>query len=386
MENQSLIITLVLVSSASNIALFVNWANSKHIRGLLTIAIGFFITCVGMLLLTTQGTLPPVVSIVIASALTLGGHIPIVIGLAAFWNQERSLIPLLVSIWFLGTMIAFYYFTIEVDSPIVRIRIYTIMMEIFSFCNIYIIATGLHRESKLRPAMELSSNYGAFLALMLFSFNAVIEFILMTVRTGSPLSEADDGTSLLLLGSIFTMVVFAFAIIIMTIEELSVENKESSIFDPITTILNHRAFMEIGQRVVGVALRYHKPVSMLTIDVENMDEVVKEHGYKVSNDMLRHFSLMASDRRRNEDVLSRSGEKEFRMLLPGVDEAGAQVVIDKIQNTLLAEEYIYRGNVMQLKVTIAAITRREEGLDLQQMLREGQMELYDGKQLAHRVS
>jgi GGDEF domain-containing protein len=47
--------------------------------------------------------------------------------------------------------------------------------------------------------------------------------------------------------------------------------------------------------------------------------------------MLRHFALMATDRRRNEDVLSRTSYKQFRMLLPGVDEEGAKVVVKKIR-------------------------------------------------------
>lgn len=380
MENETLTITLALVSGISSVALFVNWAGSRHIPGLLTIAIGFFLTSVGTMLLTTQGSVSPYLSVIVANAFLMGGRIPIVMGLAAFWNQEKSKLPLFCGVWFAATMIGFYYFTIEADNPLWRIRIYTIMMVIFSLCNIYVIANGLKIERKLRPVMAVSSTFGAFLALMLFSFTAVTEFILMTVRSGALMSATDDGTALLLLGSIFTMVVFAFTIIIMTMEELSVEHKENSIYDPITTILNHRTFIEIGQRVMGVALRYQKPVSLLTIEVENMEEVVKAHGYKVCNDMLRHFSLMATDRRRNEDVLSRSGQKEFRMLLPGVDEDGAQVVIEKIQQALMAEEYIYRGNVMEVKILIAPITKREEDLNLQQMLQEGDVELFRIKQ------
>lgn len=261
-----------------------------------------------------------------------------------------------------------------------RIRIYTLMMVAFSLFNVYLIANGLRIERKLRPVMAISSNFGAFLALMLFSFNAVTEFVLMMVRSGAPLTSPDQGTSFLLLGSIFTMVVFAFAIIIMTMEELSVEHKENSIYDPITTILNHRTFLEVGQRILGVALRYEKPVSMLTIEVANMDEVVKQHGYKVGNEVLRHFSLMASDRRRNEDVLARSSFKEFRLLLPGVDETGAKIVIDKINKILVAEDYIYRGNKLDVELFIASITKRQEELNLQQMMQEGEVELYRVKQ------
>lgn len=331
-------------------------------------------------MLTTQGTLPTAISIMLANALILGGRIPVVAGLAQFWNQENSKLPLISGIAFLAIMGGFYYFTFVDDNMLWRIRIYTVMMVAFSLFNVYLIANGLQIERKLRPVMAISSNFGAFLALMLFSFNAVTEFVLMLVRSGAPLTAPDQGTSFLLLGSIFTMVVFAFAIVIMTMEELSVEHKENSIYDPITTILNHRTFLEVGQRVLGVALRYGKPVSMLTIEVANMDEVVKQHGYKVGNEVLRHFSLAASDRRRNEDVLARSSFKEFRLMLPGVDEVGAKIVIDKINKVLMGEDYIYRGNKLDVKLYIASITSREEELNLQQMIQEGEVELYRVKQ------
>ena len=380
MENETLTIALTLVAVITTLALFVNWAANKHIPGLLIISIGSAFTSAGILLLKTQGTLSPVISIMMANALILGGRIPIVMGLAQFWNQEKSKLPLISGIAYVVIMSGFYYFTFVEDSMLWRIRIYTLMMVAFSLFNVYLIANGLRIERKLRPVMAISSNFGAFLALMLLSFNAVTEFVLMMVRSGAPLTSPDQGTSFLLLGSIFTMVVFAFAIIIMTMEELSVEHKENSIYDPITTILNHRTFLEVGQRILGVALRYEKPVSMLTIEVANMDEVVKQHGYKVGNEVLRHFSLMASDRRRNEDVLARSSFKEFRLLLPGVDETGAKIVIDKINKILVAEDYIYRGNKLDVELFIASITKRQEELNLQQMMQEGEVELYRVKQ------
>lgn len=119
---------------------------------------------------------------------------------------------------------------------------------------------------------------------------------------------------------------------------------------------------------------------MLTIELTNLDDIVKQHGTKVGNAMLRHLALMASYRRRNEDVLARSNYKQFRMLLPGVDEEGSKVVIKKIENAVDGEEYVYRGNALKAEFLISAITRREEDLQLQQMLQEGEVDIIRMKQ------
>tara|TARA_B110000967_G_scaffold194094_1_gene222263 strand:+ start:897 stop:1307 length:411 start_codon:yes stop_codon:yes gene_type:complete len=77
MENQTLIIALGLVAMVTGIALLTNWASNKQIPGLLGIAAGYMATCVGVLLASMQGILPPVVSIFLANALIMGGRIPV---------------------------------------------------------------------------------------------------------------------------------------------------------------------------------------------------------------------------------------------------------------------------------------------------------------------
>ncbi len=386
MENETLVIALGLVAVICTIALFINWSGYKHIPGLLNIAVGFAITSGGILLLTTQQSTNPWISILLANGLILGGRIPLLVGLASFWNQDDSKLPLLTTFLYILVMAGLYYFTFIESNTLIRIWIYTALMLAFNLSYIYIIVKGMRVETKMRPVMSINPNNGSFLALMLFSFNTVTEVILMYVRSGTPLLSADEGTSILLLGSIFTMIVFAFAIIIMTMEELALEHKENTIYDPITTILNHRTFLEVGNRVMGIALRYSKPVTLLTIEVENMEEVVKKYGYRTGNEMLRHFSLMATDRRRNEDVLARSSYKEFRMLLPGVDEEGSKIVIEKIRKALQAEQFAHEKSLLEIKVNIASITRREEDLDLPQMLQEGEIELYRSKMAKQETS
>ena len=364
----------------TGIALLINWASNKQIPGLLGIAAGYMATCVGVLLASMQGILPPVVSIFLANALIMGGRIPVLFGLANFWNQENTKLPLFCIVWFVGSIAGFYYFTFVDENILWRIRIYTVMMVIFSASIVYVAAKGLKIERKLRPVMAINTAFGAFLLLTLTVFNAVTEFTLMFSRRSEVINSTEEATVLFLLSSIVTMTVFAISILIMTMEELKVEYQKDATFDPITTILNERTFVEVSNRVLGVALRYTKPVSMLTLELTNLDNIVKQHGAKVGNAMLRHFALMASDRRRNEDVLARSNYKQFRMLLPGIDEAGSKVVIKKIGESLLGEEYIYRGNSLKAEFLICAITKREEDLHLQQMLQEGEVDIIRMKQ------
>lgn len=380
MENQSLVISLGLVALVTSLALLVNWASNRQIPGLLRIAIGFILICVGLLLLSLQGSTPPIISIFLANILVMGGRIPAISGLANFWNQETSKIPLFCLIWFLATAAGFYYFTFVNDSLVWRIRLFTVLMVLFSLGVAYILWRGVKIERKLRPIMAINSTYGAYLLLTVSLFDAVAQCVLLLFRDGQSITSPETATGIFLLGAVIHIVIFTVSIFIMTMEELKVEYEENAIFDPITTILNHRTFIEVSNRVLGVALRHSKPVSILTLEVINLDDIIEQHGNKVANKLLRHFALMATDRRRNEDVLARSSYKQFRMLLPSVDEEGAAVVVKKIHDAVLGEEYIYRGSALKIEFLISAVTKREEDLHLQQILQEGEVELFKLKE------
>ncbi|MFT6094380.1 MAG: diguanylate cyclase (GGDEF)-like protein [Pseudohongiellaceae bacterium] len=376
MENLTLTAALALVSVVAGAALFINWAGNRKTPGLFLIATAFSVSSTGALLLATQSIWPAIVSVFLADCFALLGGIPLLIGLAKFWNQESPKLVITVIALCVLTIAGVYYFTLVSDEIMWRIRLFTIMIIIFDASYVYIISKGLQQERKRRPIMSVNPNFGAFTAIALFAFTAVAGLFMMFLRADSPLDSTDIGMSIFLLGAIFSVVVFPFVVIIMTMEEISIEHQENAIFDPVTTILNHRTFIEVGQRVMGIALRYSKPVSLLTIEINDMDKVVRKFGTNVANEMLRHFSLIATDRRRNEDVLARTSFKEFRMLLPGVDQKGCEVVIRKVNKSLKAEAFSFRGEQVPISVTIAAVTRKEEDLNLTDMLQEGEIELH----------
>ncbi len=380
MENLVPQLTLLIVAAVSNVALAVNWSINRSIPGLKLICLGFMIMTPGFVLIafSQSTTLSPL--ILIAISLTFSGRIPILLGLAEFWNQERSKLVIACVSIYIVTIAVFAFFVVTDSTSRLPAVFYWIAQLTFNIAAIYVIRRGLIIEQRLRPATAVSSHSGAYLAIALFSANIVADMGLMYLRTNPEIASAATITALALLVAVITISVFAFALIIMSMEELAVEYKENSVYDPITSILNHRTFVEVGQRVLGVALRYSQPVSMLTIELENMDKIIKDYGFKAGNHALRQFAHAITDRRRNEDVLARSGFKDFRMLLPGIDEKGARVVMEKIRAEIESQKISLDNSEVSLQLHICSVTCKEEDLHLQQMMQEGDVELYRLKQ------
>ncbi len=375
MENQTLIIALALVACTCSGALILNWLGNRHIPGLMKSAIGFTATSAGILLLTQQGRADPLVAILLANILLLGGRLLLVFSFAEFWNQENSRLPTLCAICYALSMAGIYYFTFVEESMLARIRLYGSTMVVISLSYAFLIVNGLRIEKLLRPIMSTSSNYGAALIVGLSLFNAMSEFILMFLRSGVPLAADDSATSMLLLGSIFSLVVLAFAIILMTADELSVELKENAIYDPVTTILNHRSFLEVGYRVLGVEYRNDNPVTLVTLQIDNMSKLIRRHGHKVVNEMLRYFAVMANDRRRNGDVLGRSSFDKFQLLLPQVGEKQAELAIQRMIEAQREAPFLQSGEPVSVEFRLCSVTRRKEDLELHLMLQESDVQL-----------
>lgn len=372
MENQTLIIALSMVAASCSAVLFLNWAGNRQIPGLLKIATGFLLTSIGVFLLATQGSAPPFVSIIAANLFLLGGRIPALIGFAEFWNQEKSRLPLICSIGFVLMMLGYSYFTFVDGSIIWRIRIFTVMSVGLSLSSIYIIANGLKLERKLRPASVTVPHTGAKLAILLFASNILVESFVINMRVGETLYTPNEATALMLLGAIVSIVAFSFAIVLMTMDELCLELKENAVYDPVTSVLNHRSFFEVGERLLESESRNKNWATLVTVEIENIEEIEGRHGPRVVNDLLLHFSKIAISRRRKQDVLTRSCLNVFRMLLPRVDEKLAAVVLRKVTEAITEEKYFYNEQQIEIEYRICAVTKQGEDLDLYQMIQESE--------------
>ena len=377
MESLIIQVTLLVIATVSNIALLFNWLSNRNIPGLKLISIGFLIMSPGIALLAVSGTISLSVTIIFAATTIFTGQIIILIGVTEFWNQERSRLPIVCICFFGATIISFTFSLASGDvEALWPARFFAAAQMAYYLSSIFVLQRGLRIERRIRPAMVASSHWGVYLATGMFSTNILTNIMMVYLRTSNIDISAETFGGLQQLISFTTLSVFAFAIIIMSMEELSAEHKEDAVYDPVTTILNHRTFIEVGQRVLGVALRYSQPVSMLTIELENMDQIVRNHGYKIANQVLFQFAQLITDRRRNEDVLARCGFKEFRMLLPGIDEAGSNIVMQKIQSEIAVHDVVIEGNKLNLKLNIVSVTCKEEDLHLQQMMQEGDVELF----------
>ena len=108
------------------------------------------------------------------------------------------------------------------------------------------------------------------------------------------------------------------------------ELQDLAIHDPLTRVLNARAFSNRLTQELHRNRRYRRPVSLLYLDLDNFKELNDSRGHQTGDTVLR---LVADAMRlavRETDIVGRMGGDEFAVLMPETDGELADAVAQRL--------------------------------------------------------
>lgn len=105
--------------------------------------------------------------------------------------------------------------------------------------------------------------------------------------------------------------------------------------DPVTGLLNHRAFHERLEAEVSRARRAEVELAVVVIDLDSFKAVNDRYGHAVGDEALRALATAIRSSDRSDDVLGRIGGDEFALSLYGTGADGAEGVVERIRDALL---------------------------------------------------
>jgi diguanylate cyclase (GGDEF)-like protein len=114
-------------------------------------------------------------------------------------------------------------------------------------------------------------------------------------------------------------------------ERAEAEIRRLAMFDPLTSLYNRRAFMDLAEREMARARRNLAPLAVLMLDLDNFKRVNDDFGHQAGDRVLREFAAAASRCLRAEDVFGRYGGEEFCAVLPGAAPGQAIAVAERIR-------------------------------------------------------
>ncbi|MBZ5646151.1 MAG: sensor domain-containing diguanylate cyclase [Acidobacteriia bacterium] len=105
--------------------------------------------------------------------------------------------------------------------------------------------------------------------------------------------------------------------------------------DLLTGLINRRAFLDIADRERKRSQRYEVPMSVITFDLENLQRIREQQGDQVADALVVSVANLLRNRVRHTDVLARTGDAEFVVLLPTTATESAKQFANKIRELML---------------------------------------------------
>jgi diguanylate cyclase (GGDEF)-like protein len=109
--------------------------------------------------------------------------------------------------------------------------------------------------------------------------------------------------------------------------------------DSLTGLHNRRAFWSETRRELRRCRRFHLPLSLLYLDVDDFKRVNDRFGHQRGDELLQGIARSLLESVRDIDTAARVGGDEFAVLLPGTDQAGASAAIERLRANFAASRW-----------------------------------------------
>lgn len=100
--------------------------------------------------------------------------------------------------------------------------------------------------------------------------------------------------------------------------------------DPLTGLLNRRAFDDLARPIHEMAKRSQHPYCLIVIDMDNLKRINDNGGHATGDQAILAVAKRLEACKRSYDVLARYGGDEFVMLLPDTDPAGGRNMMERL--------------------------------------------------------
>lgn len=103
-----------------------------------------------------------------------------------------------------------------------------------------------------------------------------------------------------------------------------------ALYDPLTNLLNPKAFLSSAHGELERARRSRSPLSLILLDVDNFNALSAQYGKRLGDDVLKVVARVIREKSRPYDCVGRWEDNQFIAALSGVISSDAEKVAERI--------------------------------------------------------
>ncbi|MHC5108656.1 MAG: diguanylate cyclase [Planctomycetota bacterium] len=154
---------------------------------------------------------------------------------------------------------------------------------------------------------------------------------------------------------------------------------EQARLDPLTELLNRRAWEEAAHRERKIAIRKNEPFGILMLDVDYFKLFNDTQGHPAGDECLRQIAETLASECRSSDLIGRYGGEEFVVFSPDADASGAANLAERIRTAIAKRSVSHPSSPISNWVTASVGVSVGGEESLEQLLQEADNALYDAK-------
>ncbi len=261
-----------------------------------------------------------------------------------------------------STMLRWVFFTLALTWPVLRI------------------------SRRVQSSLQ-ASGYGRLAALVyLPAFVTVLIFFVrvVAISMGAPLSQFsfDDRSAFSDISTIAFFLAsgaFNFVLASLVISKLVERLRQLSLTDELTKLPNRRYMMNLLESEHARFRRSGSNYVILMIDVDHFKRVNDSLGHSAGDQVLRALAKVMAEQVRTGDHLARIGGEEFMILAPGTGLQAAQILAERIRNSIAARAIPLGATEKSVTVSIGAGIACPQDADIHAVMQRADAALYQAK-------
>lgn len=368
------LLTLVLLNGAlgivASIMLTINWKMNPQVKGTQEWSITLWCWSFSLILLLFRDVWSPIFTVVLSNGLVVVGSFYMLLGISKYHdNKLYSRWPeaIVTTLMFIGF---YYYSMVDIDDK-KRVLLLTTFSAFIKFAALYYLIPTIKRFTGVGTLMAIGFiTHGLF-----FSYHSLLGAWGPEELSAIQLQQ----TTLYLLLEVFMfMLWFTISVTMLTNIVLQRGLQDLADLDSLTGLLNRRSLFENCEH--AHSLSKNSAFSLLMLDLDNFKQINDKYGHSIGDEVLIHFASLAVKELRESDIFGRIGGEEFLIALPNTKTEQAQLIANRICNSVRLSSINVNAKKLKYTVSIGLVTKiGSEKFNLTELIKFADKAMYKAK-------
>ncbi len=149
--------------------------------------------------------------------------------------------------------------------------------------------------------------------------------------------------------------------------------------DPMTELLNRRAFFELCDKEMITSSAQDKELTCLIVDIDHFKNINDTYGHDMGDKVIKAIADLMIENTRTGDYIGRVGGEEFAILMPNTDKDAAFQIADRLRENISKYKMMLNDKSVCITVSIGLSYLNHQDKNIHTLLKRADIALYEAK-------